>query len=94
MEVIDGNLNISGYVYKENANSFQQYAYVKIEDSESGKVTYAELTMSNLEGHEDILNGKYSAISGSMKVDAGKKYKVSVILQAEDGLYEISGGTK
>lgn len=61
----------------------------KIEDIESGEIVYADLTSSNLEGQGDVLNGKYSAVSGNVKVDSGKKYKISVILQADGELYEV-----
>ena len=90
IEVLDGNLSISGYCYKEDSNSFRQYAYMKLEDSESGKTIYVDLAMSNAEGKEDVWNGKYSSISGSMAIDADREYNVSVILQADGELYEIS----
>lgn len=89
VEIADGELSVSGYAYKENSNSFQQYAFIKIEDSRSGEIFYADLPMSNLEGCEDVMNGKYSAISGNMRVDTDNNCKVSVILQTDGKLYEV-----
>lgn len=89
IEVADGNAVVSGYAYKKNSDSFRQRAYLKLEDVKSGEVAYAELTMSNLEGSEDVMNGRYSAVSGSVKLDAGKEYNISVMLSADGELYEI-----
>lgn len=89
IEVLNGNLSVSGYCYKKDSNSFRQYAYMKLEDTESGEIAYAELAMSNSEGREDVWNGKYSSISGSMALETDREYNVSVILQADGELYEI-----
>jgi len=90
IEVMDGILNISGYVYKKDSNSFMQCAYLKLEDTLSGEIAYMDLAMSNLEGKEDIRNGKYSSISGSAVIAADREYNVSVILWADEELYEVA----
>lgn len=89
IEVLDGNLSVSGYCYKKDSNSFEQNAYIKLEDAASGETAYVDLVMTNLEGKEDVRNGKYSSLSGSVAVDAEREYKVSVILQADGELYEV-----
>lgn len=89
IDIVDGDLNVSGYCYKKDSNSFQQYAYLKLENNESGETSYLDLTLSNLEGNEDVMNGKYSSVSGRVKIDVERKYNVSVILEADGELYEI-----
>lgn len=89
IELVDGGCKIGGYVYKKNTNSFQQYAYLKVENIETGEISYVDLMLSNLAGSEDIMNGRYSAINGNIKFGDGKEYNLSIILQAENKLYEV-----
>lgn len=82
-------LKVSGYAYKRASNSFQQRAYLKLKDLNGKKVIYRELTMSNLENCTELMNGKYSKISGSFEIRNSDKYEISIILKADGELYEL-----
>lgn len=80
---------VSGYAYKKETNSFQQRAYLKLRNLKSGEIMYKELTMSQLENCMDLMNGKYSAITGEFNIGKGNQYGICIVLEADDELYEI-----
>ncbi len=85
-----GKLKVSGYIYKKEANSFQQRAYLKLKNLKNGEITYKELTFSEWEGSSDCLDGKYSCVTGNYDIGADGQFEISVVLQTDGELYEIS----
>ena len=85
-----GKLKVSGYIYKKEENSFQQRAYLKLKNLKNGEITYKELTFSEWEGSSDCLDGKYSCVTGNYDIGADGQFEISVVLQTDGELYEIS----
>lgn len=82
------DIKISGYAYKKGVNTLNQRAYAVLTDSNGKSKTY-ELTMTNLNGHKDLLDGKYSKIKTDIGIKNAKNYKVNIVLNVDGEFYKV-----
>lgn len=83
-------LKISGYIYKRGYSTFEQRTFLKIFDRNSKETYYTELTQFNNEECEDIMNGKYSSISGMIPANGLENCSLSIVMQAGGECYEVT----
>ncbi len=85
-------IQIEGYIYKENVNSYSQNIYLEMINEKSKVTSYQILTMRENHLKKDIMNGKYGKFSESYSVlseDWDKNDIYNIILECEDGIYRI-----
>ena len=79
------NLTVSGTVYQENTNSYTQMVYLSMKQTETGEKIYYPLTIAQAYGVEDLRNGRFGSVSGTISLD---EYGISKEAY-EEGVWEF-----
>lgn len=87
----DGVLKVSGHLYKENTNSFEQRVYVEMKDRETGNVIYETAIQLENEQISDLMNGRFDGFD--VQINLSEEWDISdtynMILEYDDVMYRI-----
>ncbi len=94
VDIVDYELDISGYAYIEGEDSFAQNIYVELEDPETDEEYYYYTLQTENEAlkYEDKYNGKYSDFSAEINLSETdlQDYLVYVIFEINNNYYKIA----